>query len=330
MADETNTQTDPPPDDKGGEQTTADERDYEAEARKTGWRPEAEFHGATEKWIPAKDWVERGETFIPYLRNSQKELRRQLEDRDARMQDMDRRLKLANKALEELKETVDDQTVETMETDLATIEDQVVAAREAGDARQELKLTRQYNDLSAEIRAKKAGTVEGKGKKGVTEGTTTVESVNDTGQRQPSKDPVFEAWVEENQWFRDDPIMTGAAVAAMQQFNQDAEFRKLTPRERLDKVAEETKKRFNYGQNAKRGRPNKVEGARNDGGGGNEGKTYRNLPRDAQTECDSQAKRFVGRKDARGNIKYKTIDDYRASYAADYFADDWGQRQMNA
>jgi hypothetical protein len=75
-----------------------------------------------------------------------------------------------------------------------------------------------------------------------------------------------------------------------------------------------------------------VEGSRNDGGGAGGGgqNGYSQLPADAKAQCDRQASRFIGKADAQGNVKYKTIDDYRAYYANTLFDNSVGVKHLNA
>ncbi len=52
----------------------APERDYEAEARTHGWRPQEEFKGDPSAWTDAKTFVERADTVMPLLKKQNREL----------------------------------------------------------------------------------------------------------------------------------------------------------------------------------------------------------------------------------------------------------------
>jgi hypothetical protein len=56
------------------------ERDYEAEARAHGWLPEGEFKGDKAKCVDAKTFVERADTFMPFLQKQNKALKREIDD----------------------------------------------------------------------------------------------------------------------------------------------------------------------------------------------------------------------------------------------------------
>ena len=309
--------------DEQQQQEQKPERDFETEARESGWRPQAEYRGNPEKWITAQEWVERGESFIPFLQTSNRELKSQLADRDSKMMEMDRQLKMASKAIEELKEMGTEQAVSSIETEREGLLDQIQQAHEAGDLRLELKLRDKYSELGEELRAKKNPPAKAAER---SEQTPSAQRPNFTHE-----DPEFKAWVEVNPWFKEDYALAGAAISMMGHMNGDPEFRALTPRQRLDRVSAEIAKRFLGNQ--RRSSPGKVEGGgRSDGSGGTggapRGKGFEDLPQDARAQCDALSKRFVGKVDGRGQIRYKDLAAYRAAYVKDYFAEDWGTRQQ--
>lgn len=53
----------------------AAEAALEAEARRGGWRPLAEYRGPAGKWLPAAEFLARGETFVPFIQADRKRLR---------------------------------------------------------------------------------------------------------------------------------------------------------------------------------------------------------------------------------------------------------------
>jgi hypothetical protein len=70
----------------GVTETAHQERNYEAEASETGWRPEAEWSGKKENWKDARTWVENHD--LPTrIRN---EVKAEYEDRFARLEKMGR------------------------------------------------------------------------------------------------------------------------------------------------------------------------------------------------------------------------------------------------
>lgn len=63
---------------EGAEQTQ--ERDFEAEARAHGWKPQDEFQGDPAKWTDAETFVKRADEIMPLMREQNKDLRRKLSD----------------------------------------------------------------------------------------------------------------------------------------------------------------------------------------------------------------------------------------------------------
>jgi hypothetical protein len=57
-----------------------EDRNYEAEASKMGWKPETEFKGDKAKWIDAKSFVARGEEVLPIVKAELKKTRAELDE----------------------------------------------------------------------------------------------------------------------------------------------------------------------------------------------------------------------------------------------------------
>lgn len=62
-----------------GEAATAEVAAIEAEARRQGWRPLAEYRGKAGGWVDAKTFLERGENFLPFVQKERNDLRRERE-----------------------------------------------------------------------------------------------------------------------------------------------------------------------------------------------------------------------------------------------------------
>lgn len=56
------------------------ERDYEAEARSHGWQPPGEFKGDQSKCVDAKTFVERADTFLPFIKKARDDARRETDE----------------------------------------------------------------------------------------------------------------------------------------------------------------------------------------------------------------------------------------------------------
>lgn len=55
------------------------ERDFEAEARIQGWRPQEEFRGDPSKWTDAETFVKRGEEILPFVKKENAHLKQKID-----------------------------------------------------------------------------------------------------------------------------------------------------------------------------------------------------------------------------------------------------------
>jgi hypothetical protein len=229
---------------------------------------------------------------------------------EEKQQNLERMLHASEKAISELREGADEGKLEALEARKREITDGIVAAHSAGDVRTDLQLRDELSSINDEIRQAKVP-----------------RSAPAPEQPDVMQNPEYRAWLGKNPWFGTDAAMSGAALALMQELNNSGKAKGWTPTQRFEYVENEVKQRFNMGRRG----VSKVEGGRNEGGygGGESGNGYEDMPVEAKRACDSYARRFVGKQDANGNIKYKTLADYRAHYASDYFDESWGAKQMN-
>jgi hypothetical protein len=289
--------------------------DWDAEARKTGWTPQEQFRGDPDKWMDSKTWVERGKTFIPFLQAKDREHKDTIAQLQARLANQDRMLNVMNKSLEELKVESHESSLEDMGQQKEALMDEIARVHTDGDIKEELRLREKLTDLNDQLRAARAK-------------PATPAPVPPAQPFDPMQDPTYKQWLADNEWFGKDVAMSGAALAIMQELNSSGRSAQMTPEQRFAHVAAETKRRFGM-ENDRRRAPNRMEGGRGDSGrGGPNGRDYESLPSDAKSQCDKLATRFVGKADARGNVKYKDLASYRAKYVQDFFAEDWGTKHL--
>lgn len=273
----------------GGEDT----RDYATEASKMGWHPKEKWTGDPEKWVDAKEFVERGEKVLPIVLAQ----KRELEQKYARLE----------------AETAQ------MRKDVAEFK----TFTERASAREKAELKAQ---LDAALAARKQAITDGDGD-AFTQADEQVQRIKDAAKEAEGKPaggtegnahPDYAAWVAENQWYVTDTEMqieaNGLAISI-------AGNKRLQGRPLYDEVTKRIKKlypeKFNDTINASRGN---VAESHSDGGssGGNGGvrngksKTYENLPEDAKRACDKFIKQ--------GFIQGKDLAEKRAKYCAEY---DW-------
>lgn len=155
--------------------TTADSRDYEAEARSMGWVPEAEWKGDRKptKFLDAKEFVEKGETLIPMLRQQLEKERKDSEERFAKLERMNAR------TVERLK------AQHARELDAMKVERE--AAVKAGNVDEFRRIDKQIEEhQKSEPEAEPA----------------TKENPRD----------IESEWTKKNDWYGKDPAMTGFAT----------------------------------------------------------------------------------------------------------------------
>lgn len=181
-----------------GSETTITERDYEAEARDMGWVPEAEFKGDKKpaKFLDAKEFVERGETVLPFV---QRENRRLKEEREKKDKEFEERVaKLDRMAQANLKALQDRHAQE-----LAALKVSREAAVEKGDVAEFRRLEKQITDHEA---AKPTDAVP--------------EAKPDPAAEAQKAQEVQTAWMGKNDWYGKDAVMTGYANYVSQGFLQ--------------------------------------------------------------------------------------------------------------
>jgi hypothetical protein len=169
------------------------ERNYEAEARDMGWVPETEFKGDKKplKFLDAKEFVERGETVLPFVQRENKRLKDELSKRD---KDFDTRIEKLTKATEAtLKKQRED-----YDRQLSTLASQREAALDKGDGAEVRKIERQINEAKAN-----APQVEDLA-------PAKVEPTSD------APDAVLAKWQETNKWYGTDDTLTEAAIGISQ------------------------------------------------------------------------------------------------------------------
>jgi len=168
-----------------GSDTTPPERDYEAEARDMGWVPEEEFKGDKKpaKFLDAKEFVERGETVLPFV---QRENRRLKERLDTVEKSFDDRVKKLTKAAEMSLKSMQDQHAR----ELAALQDKREKAVEAGNVAEFRKLDKQIADHAA--------------------AAPTIEDVAEPEAPAAVEDnaAVEAEWVAKNDWYEKDEAMT--------------------------------------------------------------------------------------------------------------------------
>ena len=239
--------------DKEVDQDEEPPSEIELEAARMGHVPRDQWRGAPEDWTDAEAFVKRGREIMPVLRkNNERLLSKLAEQERERMED--------RKTFEEFRK-FHEQTLEKQKADALA---QLRAARKEAIA-----------------------TGDGEAFDQADERIRRIESVKEEREvvRQPAANPIFEKWMERNDWFTKDPALRAVADSLVDVIRADGVYDVGTP-EFLEEVTRRVRAVSpNKFQNPARQAAAAVESpaprARKTGG-----KTYDDLPAEARQICD--------------------------------------------
>jgi len=285
----------------------AGEQTVEEKARAQGWKPREEFKGDEAQFVEAEEYVRRGEEVLPFVKATNRRLTETVEQLQARLEAAERTARANAAALDEIQATNHEVQVERAEESVEEIEAAIVDAREAGDMQTELKLLRKHA-TAVQTAAK-------------VKETPPKKQELQQQQGNPAETPEFKAFLKDNPWWSEDAVMRAASIEINNQLIRERKVTAETSQaDRLAMVAEATRAKFNLKDSGRRSGPSRVEGGGGPGTNGSgsslAGKSYSDLPDDAKAACDKAAKRL---KIGEGQ-KFKTMDDWRKSYANTYFS----------
>jgi hypothetical protein len=280
--------------------------EVETKALSMGWMPKEKFRGDPEKWVPADTFVERGETFVPYLKANNRKLEAKLNEAVSEVHSLKDMLKTNQEQIEALLAYNSEANKEKVQQQRKAITEGIKKAREEGDVETEEEL----RDQLAETRAALVRADERK----------TAPEVKPNGaalQPSPEVKAAFEAFTQNHDWYEQDHMMKSAFIGTMQTRMLDPEFAKLPVSDRFEVVAQEVETRF--GQSARGPTRSKYEGS--SGGGGPNARTtkekgYAELPEEAKAGCERYASKLVGPEKGK---TFKKLEDWQKKFAADYW-----------
>lgn len=286
------------------DQDTGDTAQVEQQARELGWQPKEEFKGAEDKWVDAKTYVDRGEHILPIVKATNKRLRDELTQTAGKVGTLEAALKQSQETIKALEEYHAEDVKQKVESARADLRAQLIAAKKDGNIEDEVRITDELTQLNTSVTDSTANKRKANG-----EDTST-------GTRRqgltPDEQIVFAQWQKDNPWYEDP---RKAAIANYVSMKLRGEGIKDTGRPFLDRVTEETNKEL-ASLGVGTSRPGaKVEASRGGaGGGGGGGKSYNDLPAEAKAACAGFENKLVG-----DGKRYKTVAEWRKSYADQYF-----------
>jgi hypothetical protein len=257
--------------------------DHEAQAKEMGWVPEAEFQGDKARWVDAETFLERGRTYIPFLK-------KELAATKAEMARLESLVLEGRTAMEEFKKYAQEDKVKAVSAAKEELKRQLLEARQEGDINAEVDIQDKIRELPTEKELRQEAA-----------------SAQKDMSNPANWDPVYREWVAENPWIND-PKLSAKAQYEASLLRLTDEGKLLSGRKFLDAVA----KRVNDSTPNPRNAPDAVEGAKNGASSGGK-KSYNSLPADAKAACDRWADKLVG-----PGKTYKTVAEWREKYVSDY------------
>ena len=275
------------------------------EALEMGWLDKDQYKGNPDRWVDAETFVEKGKHILPIITKNNERLQGQVNSILLENQKLQEALKDSRESVTALEEYHTEETTRRVEKARKDLLESLKQAKRDQNIDAEVEISEELRQLDLarepDHRAERAdGT--GKGEK-------------------PSKkngaagDPVelsedFKQWCADNPWFGKDADRTKIAWAVARDLRERGD--PLLGRPFMDKVVEETAKTIKRlgGSSI----PSRVESSRG-GGNGNRagGKTFSDLPAEAQEACHKFNSRLVG-----DNRRYKTVGDWEKAYTAKY------------
>lgn len=161
----------------------ADTPDYEALASEIGWAPKDKFRGDPSKHIDAKTYYEKGEFVLPIVKKQRDEAKAHAEKSDKTIAE----LKAAMADFQKFTEAAAERKVSELQAEISSLKGTRAAAVAAGDD----KAFREADDAIEERKEAIAAAKE--------------KPVKPEPKEDPSVDPAFSAWLDENRWYADDP-----------------------------------------------------------------------------------------------------------------------------
>lgn len=282
-------------------QQPADEATPEeiAEAKSFGWAEKEHWRGKPEDFLGAREFLERGRHLLPVLQRTNAEHRTQIGTLRSELAVLREQTRAQQAALDLLESSREEDVQAGIEAARAELREKLAEASERGDHAAVAELTDQMTRMSAPAEKK----------------DSPKRRASDNGAAsQPQVDPRLQAevraWFESHSAYMTDQRRIALANAITIEKRQagvtkvGAEF--------MNEVAAEVEEILGGG--ATPGQSKVAASRGRDGGGSGNGRSYSDLPAEAKTVCDRQAKRFVG-----ADRRFKTIDAWRANYAATYF-----------
>jgi hypothetical protein len=227
--------------------TAAQQIDEETlkEAKRQGWVPEEEFNGPEGKWVDAETFVKKGKEINALLRKDNEFLKREVADMKTTMM--------------EFKKFHADTEKRAYDRAMADLRDQKKEAISQGDGDRVLQIDDAIDSLKESKPVAKPAAA-------------------------PQPDATFVQWSEDNKWYVSDPQLKSEADMIGEVIKRQNPT--LIGQDFLNEVTTRVKRMYpEKFTNVNRARPSPVEGTTAPKATAKAGKSFRDLPPEAQQAC---------------------------------------------
>ena len=266
--------------------------DMRQEARQLGWADKEHWKGNPEHWVDADQFLERGRTVLPIVRENNERLQQTVSKQEQRISELQKQLEEGRSSMEEFKKFHADElkrkVAETKRELLVGIEE----ARKEGNTEAVVDLQEKLDELNESSKGLSAPPAKEPEKK--------------PPPAEPQLDPALQTWMGQNPWFGTDPVKSNLAIGIAQKLK--SENPGLLGADFYAKVSQELEAYLAPARGA-----SKMEGGGGNGAGNNSGgeaKGFAGLPPEAQAYAKAEARKYVG-----PNKMFKTEKDWLEYYA---------------
>ena len=231
-----------------------EDRNYEQEAQEQGWKPESDWNNPDKQWIDAQTFVEKGERIAGIARSKAERDKVQFENRIAK-------LEAANKEFGEYKDGQLARSEARNKDLLNELSRQRSQAVTDNDGEAFYKADREYQEVKDSMNAPPSSS---------------------NGGNQPN--PLFDAWLINNDWFNTDPVLRTYAQGLDAQIANEGYLGPAYYTEMTKQVKAAFPDKF---QNKRRSGATGVEpGGELETKPASNAHVYDNLPPEAKAACD--------------------------------------------
>lgn len=275
-------------------------------AKAMGWIERENFRGDPERFVDADEFIRRGEDLMPILKANNRQLQERLNQTNSKNSQLAQQVQELQESMTALQKVHIREAKGRVARQTNELRLQIEQARVDREPEKVVELQQELDELEREAEA-------------LEEEPTPVRKTAPTQVDDVQGLEMVRTWQDETEWFEKDRKMTMFAKQLAAELRKDPQYNHLVGRPYLDEIARQTETEFNYrksGVNRTSGGSN--SGARSTPSATARGKSFGDLPAEAQAAClsDTRDSRLVG-----PNRAFKTADDYKKYYAKLYFGE---------